>query len=62
MLQRQEYQIIYIGQNENYSFEYELKMKKISSGLNNPNVIHLIGHGWPLIKGEMFIIMLISII
>ena len=34
-----------IDQNENFNYEHELQMAKIASGLNNPNIIHLIGHG-----------------
>ena len=33
------------NQDENYNFEHELQMTKIASELNNPNIIHLIGHG-----------------
>ena len=35
----------HIDQNENYSFEHELRIAKIASELNNPNIIQLIGHG-----------------
>ena len=34
-----------INQDEKFNFEHELQMTKIASGLNNPNIIHLIGHG-----------------
>ena len=41
-------------------FEHELQMTKIASGLNNPNIIHLIGHGsGTLVEREQFIIELI---
>ena len=34
-----------INQNENFNFEHELQMTKIASELNNPNIIHIFGHG-----------------
>ena len=34
-----------LDQDENYNFEHELRIAKIASELNNPNIIHLIGHG-----------------
>ena len=34
-----------IARNEKFNYEHELQMAKIASGLNNPNIIHLVGHG-----------------
>ena len=39
-----------------YNFEHDLQMTTVASGLNNPNIIHLNGHGVGILKdGEKVI-------
>ena len=44
------------NQDGPYNFEYDLQMTTVASGLNNPNIIHLNGHGVGILKdGEKVI-------